>query len=113
MFILIEILFTFANNVLKQIYVRRHSVNMAEDHSKAVKTEMQQSYDYIFKLLIIGDTRTGKSCLLRRFVQDEYSENYVATIGIDFMIKNVTLAGKSVKLQIWDTAGQERYVFRY
>ena len=83
---------------------------MAQDSSK-ITTEQQQSYDYLFKLLIIGDKATGKSCLLRRFAQDVFSEEYVATIGIDFMIKEVTIAGKTVKLQMWDTAGQERYDF--
>ena len=86
------------------------SNNMAQDSSN-INTEQQQSYDYLFKLLIIGDQATGKSCLLRRFVQDVFSEEYVATIGIDFMIKEVTIAGKTVKLQMWDTAGQERYHF--
>ena len=83
-------------------------MNMAQDSSKTLTNEQQQPLDYLFKLLIIGDKQTGKSCLLRRFVQDDFSEDYVATIGIDFMIKVVTLAGNTVKLQIWDTAGQER-----
>ena len=83
-------------------------MNMAQDSSKTLTTDQQQSYDYLFKLLIIGDQRTGKSCLLRRFVQDGFSEDYVSTIGIDFMFKVVTLAGNTVKLQIWDTAGQEQ-----
>ena len=81
---------------------------MAQDSSKTLTNEQQQPLDYLFKLLIIGDKQTGKSCLIRRFVQDGFSEDYVATIGIDFMVKVVTLAGNTVKLQIWDTAGQER-----
>ena len=67
-----------------------------------------QKTDHLFKILIVGDAATGKSCLLRRFVNDDFSGKYISTIGVDFMIKDVTIAGKSIKLQIWDTAGQER-----
>lgn len=66
-------------------------------------------YDYLFKLLLIGDSGVGKSCLLLRFADDCFTENYINTIGVDFKIKTVDLEGKTVKLQIWDTAGQERF----
>ncbi|KAE8210160.1 hypothetical protein CF319_g2114 [Tilletia indica] len=66
-------------------------------------------YDYLFKLLLIGDSGVGKSCLLLRFADDSYSESYISTIGVDFKIRTIELEGKTVKLQIWDTAGQERF----
>jgi Ras-related protein Rab-1A len=70
---------------------------------------MNQEYDYLFKLLLIGDSGVGKSCMLLRFADNSYTESYISTIGVDFKIRTIELEGKSVKLQIWDTAGQERF----
>ncbi|KAJ7520083.1 hypothetical protein O6H91_20G065800 [Diphasiastrum complanatum] len=66
-------------------------------------------YDYLIKLLLIGDSGVGKSCLLLRFSDDSFTTSFITTIGIDFKIRTVELDGKRIKLQIWDTAGQERF----
>ena len=61
-------------------------------------------YDYLFKLLLIGDSGVGKSCLLLRFADDTYTESYISTIGVDFKIRTIELEGKTVKLQIVSTS---------
>lgn len=68
-----------------------------------------KNYDSIMKILLIGDSGVGKSCLLVRFVEDKFNPSFITTIGIDFKIKTVDINGKKVKLQLWDTAGQERF----
>ncbi|KII68382.1 Ras-related protein ORAB-1 [Thelohanellus kitauei] len=70
---------------------------------------MDPEYDFLFKILLIGDSGVGKSCILLRFADDTFTENHISTIGVDFKIKTVEVGNKSVKLQIWDTAGQERF----
>lgn len=68
-----------------------------------------KAYDYLFKLLLIGDTGVGKTCVLFRFSDDAFNATFISTIGIDFKIRTIELDGKKIKLQIWDTAGQERF----
>ena len=68
-----------------------------------------KDYDYIFKIVLIGDTRVGKSCILVRFSDDIFNDSYVTTIGVDFRFKTMVVNNKVAKIQIWDTAGQERY----
>jgi len=70
---------------------------------------MTNEYDYLFKILIIGDSGVGKSALLVRFADDAYTESYISTIGVDFKIRTIEIDGKTIKLQIWDTAGQEKF----
>ena len=70
---------------------------------------MQENYDHLYKILIIGDSGVGKSCIMSRFADDSYTESYISTIGVDFKIRTIEVLGEIVKLQIWDTAGQERY----
>lgn len=61
------------------------------------------------KILIIGESSVGKSCLLLRFIHDQFDENLGLTIGVDFKTKTIVIDGNRVKLAIWDTAGQERF----
>lgn len=68
-----------------------------------------QEGDFKFKLVTVGDSGVGKSCLLTRFVQDWYSDFHVSTIGVDFKTVVTMVKGRLVKLQLWDTAGQERF----
>ena len=70
---------------------------------------MGNEFDYLFKLLLIGDSSVGKSCFLLRFSDDSYVDSYISTIGVDFKIRTLEMDGKTIKLQIWDTAGQERF----
>jgi Ras-related protein Rab-8A len=77
-------------------------------------TRGNTQYDYLVKLLIIGDSGVGKTCFLLRFSEDNFTTSHLTTIGIDFKIKTIEIDGKQVKLQIvrtkqWDTAGQERF----
>jgi Ras-related protein Rab-1A len=77
--------------------------------SKNLSNNYSTDYNYLFKILMIGDSGVGKSCILLRFTDDTYSESYISTIGVDFKIKTIKLDDKIAKLQIWDTAGQERF----
>ena len=67
------------------------------------------SHDYLFKLLIVGESGVGKTCILLRFADNQFEESFLSTIGVDFKVKEITSEGKKVKLQIWDSAGQERF----
>lgn len=66
-------------------------------------------YDHLIKLLVIGDSGVGKSSMMMRFADDQYTDTYISTIGVDFKVRTIEIDGKIVKLQIWDTAGQERF----
>lgn len=68
-----------------------------------------ESYDYLFKFLIIGRAGVGKSCILHQFMENKFKEDTSHTIGVEFGSKVVNINNKTVKLQIWDTAGQERF----
>ena len=62
-----------------------------------------------FKILTIGESGVGKTCILRRFVENKFLKNHLATIGIDFKTKTLNINNQEIKLKIWDTAGEERF----
>ena len=67
-------------------------------------------FDYLFKIVLVGDSGVGKSNLLSRFTRNTFTEDEKSTIGVEFATRIVPMSdGKRIKAQIWDTAGQERY----
>ncbi|KAL1839767.1 hypothetical protein VTJ83DRAFT_6467 [Remersonia thermophila] len=66
-------------------------------------------YDFLFKVVLIGDSGVGKSNLLSRFTRNEFNLDSKSTIGVEFATRSIQIDGKTIKAQIWDTAGQERY----
>lgn len=69
----------------------------------------QEKIDYVFKVVVIGDSAVGKTQILSRFAKNEFYFDSKSTIGVEFQTRTVTIKSKVVKAQIWDTAGQERY----
>ncbi|PWA78030.1 Ran GTPase [Artemisia annua] len=69
----------------------------------------EDEYDYLFKLVLIGDSGVGKSNLLSRFTRNEFNLETKSTIGVEFATRSLDVDNKVIKAQIWDTAGQERY----
>jgi len=69
----------------------------------------KEEYDYLFKVVLIGDSGVGKSNLLSRFTRNEFNLESKTTIGVEFATKSIVAEDKTIKAQIWDTAGQERY----
>jgi len=67
------------------------------------------NFDYLFKVVLIGDSGVGKSNLLSRFTRNEFNLETKSTIGVEFATRSISVDGKTLKAQIWDTAGQERY----
>ena len=76
-------------------------------NSQSMKKD--QSYDYLIKILVIGDSGVGKTNMLLRFAENNFMTSHLSTIGIDFKIKTIPIGKHKVRLQIWDTAGQERF----
>ena len=74
-----------------------------------MSTKGGEDYEFIFKVLLLGNSNVGKSSLFLRFVDDIWNDTFVPTIGVDFKIKTFDIDEKKIKMQIWDTAGQERF----
>ena len=85
------------------------SISSTINNDAQEKYTLAKQYDNLFKLVIIGDSGVGKSCLLLRFADDTFTENYYSTIGVDFRFKCLEICERKCKLKIWDTAGQERF----
>ncbi|URE16299.1 ras-related protein [Musa troglodytarum] len=75
----------------------------------ARRGESDDEFDYLFKMVLIGDSGVGKSNLLSRFTRNHFSLDSKSTIGVEFATRTLQVEGRTVKAQIWDTAGQERY----
>ncbi|KAL8609371.1 Ras-related protein Rab-43 [Nucella lapillus] len=75
----------------------------------AYSMDSDDGFDYLFKIVLIGDAGVGKTCVVQRLKSGTYTENISSTIGVDFSMKTLNIDGKLVKLQVWDTAGQERF----
>uniref|UniRef100_A0A8C8REN9 Ras-related protein Rab-19 n=1 Tax=Pelusios castaneus TaxID=367368 RepID=A0A8C8REN9_9SAUR len=69
----------------------------------------EEAFDYLFKIIVIGDSNVGKTCVVHRFKSGQYYEKQQNTIGVDFTVRSLEIDGKNVKIQVWDTAGQERF----
>ncbi|XP_044296986.1 ras-related protein Rab-19 [Varanus komodoensis] len=72
-------------------------------------SEMDEAFDYLFKIILIGDSNVGKTCVVHRFKSGQYHAKQQNTIGVDFTVRSLDIDGKKVKIQVWDTAGQERF----
>ncbi|XP_065884766.1 ras-related protein Rab-43-like [Dysidea avara] len=71
--------------------------------------DYSDSFDFLFKIILVGDAGVGKTCIVQRFKNGIFIERQANTIGVDFTLKTIMVDGKKIKLQIWDTAGQERF----
>ncbi|CAB1317721.1 unnamed protein product, partial [Coregonus sp. 'balchen'] len=87
----------------------RHFTMASATATYGQKETSDQNFDYMFKILIIGNSSVGKTSFLFRYADDSFTPAFVSTVGIDFKVKTIYRNDKRIKLQIWDTAGQERY----
>ncbi|ELP91388.1 GTP-binding protein YPTM2, putative [Entamoeba invadens IP1] len=75
----------------------------------SIEPRLQPQVDMTFKILIIGESAVGKTAILERYCDNEFHEELISTIGVDFKSRVINYKGKTIKLQLWDTAGQERF----
>ncbi|KAK2916812.1 hypothetical protein Q8A67_001186 [Cirrhinus molitorella] len=104
----VPVVFIGARDKASSIRVKMASVTDSR-LQPSQKDAADQNFDYMFKLLIIGNSSVGKTSFLFRYADDSFTSAFVSTVGIDFKVKTVFRNNKRIKLQIWDTAGQERY----
>lgn len=69
----------------------------------------KRDYDHLVKVVLIGETGVGKSCILTRYADDEFMESFISTIGVDYRFRMIETNGKHIKMQLWDTAGQDKF----
>lgn len=81
------------------------------DQSHQNQENGHEKIDYVFKVVVIGDSAVGKTQILSRFTKNEFCFDSKSTIGVEFQTRTVTIKSKVIKAQIWDTAGQERFLF--
>ena len=90
----------FAYNNLQQIKDLRHEI---------ILDKTQTYHDALFKVIIIGDSGIGKSCMLKRLMEDDFKDDHDITVGVEFGSNLIKVEDKILKLQVWDTAGQESF----
>uniref|UniRef100_A0A3B5KW50 Ras-related protein Rab-19 n=1 Tax=Xiphophorus couchianus TaxID=32473 RepID=A0A3B5KW50_9TELE len=76
---------------------------------QSAESEVEDSFDFLFKIILVGDSDVGKTCMVQRFKSGIFIEKQQNTIGVDFTVRTLDIDGKKVKMQVWDTAGQERF----
>ncbi|XP_064786442.1 ras-related protein Rab-19-like isoform X2 [Oncorhynchus masou masou] len=76
---------------------------------KSSGPEQDDSFDFLFKIILVGDSDVGKTCVVQSFKSGVFMEKQQNTIGVDFTVRTMDIDGRKVKLQVWDTAGQERF----
>jgi small GTP-binding protein len=91
------------------IIVIKFSKMNNENKRQSVTQISEKSLEIIFKYILIGDVGSGKTSLLHRYINNNYLDNYICTIGVDFMTKSIKIDEDIVKIQVWDTAGMEKY----
>ena len=69
----------------------------------------EEAYDERIRIMLIGNSNVGKTSIAKRYCKNQFNQNYISTVGIDFVTKYIKVGQKTINLQIWDTAGQERY----
>ena len=83
---------------------------MTDDYKREdSKTSKIEEYDIKLKIMVLGESMVGKTCLITRYTNDKFGGRYLCTVGIDFQKKKIIKNNKNILLQIWDTAGQERF----
>ncbi|KAM9754548.1 ras-related protein Rab-19 [Menidia menidia] len=76
---------------------------------QSAEPEIEDSFDFLFKIILVGDSDVGKTCIVQSFKSGIFIEKQQNTIGVDFTVRTLDIDGKKVKMQVWDTAGQERF----
>jgi len=79
-------------------------------HSESSSLRAKVQHDYLMKVILLGDSSVGKSSLLTRYCDDEFAQQLISTLSVDFKYKAIEVGGKQIQLQLWDTAGQERFI---
>jgi small GTP-binding protein len=92
----------------KEKEILNNNNNKSELNSNSTSNK-NSSYQFIFKIILIGDSNTGKTSLINRYINNNFKDKYHCTIGVDFLMKKIYFEDILVKLQIWDTAGMEKY----
>lgn len=100
--------FTNLHSTLLSLHIFLGFFRREEEASDMAGYRAEDDYDYLFKVVLIGDSGVGKSNLLSRFTKNEFNLESKSTIGVEFATRTLNVDGKVIKAQIWDTAGQER-----